>query len=310
MRISKTFGERKHVLPSDNPKKKYFFAYEGSETERLYFDGIKAIKNKLGINALLEIVPLLRSCCEAGWSHPIRLLSCLMEFLQQMQEGQYKISSIIEWTIDYLINENIVVGAGMSEDEIRRYLIEWFASKGELLPENTTASLEEIIEQVAASLQEKVPIYECVEKLKQHLKEQTVTYDPTYDCVCVIVDRDRQSFKEDQYDCVKNTCAKEGFQLYVTNPCFEFWLLLHFDEVFNLDLEKIKGNIKVTGKRRYTEDELRKLVNGYKKNNIQFPVFASRIDKAISNEKCFAEDLSVLKDSVGSNVGRLIAELR
>lgn len=96
MRISKTFGERKHVLVSDNPKKKYFFAYEGSETERLYFDGIRTIKEKLGIDALLEIVPILRSCNEEGWSHPIRVLSCLMEFLQQMQTGEYKISTAVK----------------------------------------------------------------------------------------------------------------------------------------------------------------------------------------------------------------------
>jgi hypothetical protein len=310
MRISKAFGERKHVLTSDNPKRKYFFAYEGSETERLYFDGIQANKDRLGIDVLLEIVPLLRSCNEAGWSHPIRLLSCLMEFLQQMEAGQYKISSIIEWTIDYLEGENILADANVSEDEIRSYLVGWFAEEGGVTQEDTVSSLDMIVEQVADSLQEKISICDCVENLKKYLTAQAITYDPSYDRVCVIVDRDKQSFKGDQYDCVMKTCMDEGFQLYVTNPCFEFWLLLHFDEVFALDMKKVKTNVRVTEKRKYTEDELRKLVPGYKKNNIQFQVFVSRIDKAISNEKHFAEDLSDLKDTVGSNVGKLITQLR
>lgn len=29
---------------------------------------------------------------------------------------------------------------------------------------------------------------------------------------------------------VLDKCNKMGFQFCVTNPCFEFWLLLHFDE--------------------------------------------------------------------------------
>lgn len=96
--------------------------------------------------------------------------------------------------------------------------------------------------------------------------------------------------------------SEEGFFLCVTNPCFEFWLLLHFDGVFDLDKAKLLENPKVTSKRRYAEDELRKISPGYRKNRYDAKKFMKRINKAIENEKSFCEDLEGLEYSVGSAI--------
>ena len=101
-----------------------------------------------------------------------------------------------------------------------------------------------------------------------------------------------------------------GFELYVTNPCFEFWLLLHFDEVFNLDKDKLLENPKITAKRRYVEHELRSLWPGYKKNSYRAERLMKNIDNAINNEKKFCEDIVGLENSIGSNIGKLISEMR
>ena len=93
-------------------------------------------------------------------------------------------------------------------------------------------------------------------------------------------------------------------------PCFEFWLLLHFDEVFQLDKQKLLDNPKVTAKRRYAENELRRIYPGYSKTRYYAEPFVRDIDKAIENEKEFCEDIEELKDSVGSNIGKLICEMR
>ena len=58
------------------------------------------------------------------------------------------------------------------------------------------------------------------------------------------------------------TYAKGFDRICLINPCFEFWLLLHFDGVFELDREKLLKNPKVTAKRRYVEQELRRLWPG------------------------------------------------
>lgn len=100
------------------------------------------------------------------------------------------------------------------------------------------------------------------------------------------------------------------FGLYVTNPCFEFWLLLHFDEVFELDREKLLNNPKVTAKRRYVEQELRRIWPGYKKSSYKAEELVKYIDHAIHNEKEFCEDVAELEKSIGSNIGKLIIDMR
>ena len=116
--------------------------------------------------------------------------------------------------------------------------------------------------------------------------------------------------ENNQYKYVLDKCNKMGFQFCVINPCFEFWLLLHFDEVFELDEEKLLNNSKVTAKRRYAENELRKIWPGYNKSSYHSEKLVKNIDKAIENEKKFCEDIEKLENSVGSNIGRLIQKMR
>ncbi len=66
MRIPKVFGERsetKRIIA-----KKYFLVYEGTQTEVQYFNGILDNRERLNINSLLEIIPILRSYNEEQWS--------------------------------------------------------------------------------------------------------------------------------------------------------------------------------------------------------------------------------------------------
>ena len=86
--------------------------------------------------------------------------------------------------------------------------------------------------------------------------------------------------------------------------------MLHFDEVFDLDEEKLLKNPRATAKRRYAEDELRKICPRYNKSSYHAEVLVRNIDKAIENEKKFCEDIEKLECSVGSNIGKLIKEMR
>lgn len=96
----------------------------------------------------------------------------------------------------------------------------------------------------------------------------------------------------------------------MSNPNFEFWLLLHFDEVLGIDREKLLENPKIDKKKRFVVVELCKLVPGYRKNKIMFSEFLCRIDNAIQNEKQFTETLVELKTQIGSNIGLLIQEIK
>lgn len=60
MRESRTFAERTKVLNSDEAIKKYFLVYEGSDTEVIYFDAIRSLREDIGINPLIVVYLLGR----------------------------------------------------------------------------------------------------------------------------------------------------------------------------------------------------------------------------------------------------------
>ncbi|MGM9942228.1 MAG: RloB domain-containing protein [Bulleidia sp.] len=86
-------------------------------------------------------------------------------------------------------------------------------------------------------------------------------YEEGFDKICFIVDRDRDSFvlheKNNQYTYVIDRCTENVFWLYMRNTCFEIWLLLHFNDLISLDSQKLFKNSRVSGSRRYIEQEIR-----------------------------------------------------
>lgn len=164
------------------------------------------------------------------------------------------------------------------------------------------------MEQVCKEKLEKTP--EDIIDIPEIIKFGDLSYEEDFDEICLIVDRDKESFIESQYEYVKEKCSEKGFRFCVTNPCFEFWLLMHSEKVFDLNQEKLLENPKITSKRRYAEDELHKIYPSYKKSNYKAEEFVENIDTAIKNEKEFCEDVEGLKDSIGSNIGFLIEDMR
>lgn len=115
-----------------------------------------------------------------------------------------------------------------------------------------------------------------MKNVEDMLKKYEITFDREIDFMCLVVDRDPNSFKEWQFDEVLNTCNERGFKFLLSNPNFEFWLLLHFDEVLSLDKEKLLENEKINpGAKisvRFLPNELRKHLGKYKKNRYDVEV--------------------------------------
>ena len=53
------------------------------------------------------------------------------------------------------------------------------------------------------------------------------------DQLWVVIDRDSQSWKPRMMASVARECKRKKYYLAVSNPCFEIWLLLHFEDVPN-----------------------------------------------------------------------------
>ncbi|MDE7267343.1 MAG: RloB family protein [Lachnospiraceae bacterium] len=314
MRERRTFAERAKVLKSDETKRKFFLVYEGASTEVLYFDALKTKREDVGISPLIELVPIIRSYSEDGWSNPKKILDRVIENLEEDKTGRFTYESLLNRIMNYFYDEEILTTSKVQASAVWNLMQD--ACKNMLGKSLSceVSNLEDDCNFIIEYLNQESDIENIVIDISEIIKSTVITYAEGFDKVCLIVDRDKESFlaapANNQYEYVLKKCKEKGFGFYVTNPCFEFWLLLHFEQVFELDKNKLLENSKVTTKRRYTEHELRKFLKGYTKSNYDAELLIEKIDTAIKNAEMFCNDIQRLQDEVGSNLGDLITYLR
>ena len=154
-----------------------------------------------------------------------------------------------------------------------------------------------------------------LERLEKFINENDHLYEFSKhkeDEFWIVIDVDDHiaSSKINEFKIVLQQCLAKGIQFAVTNPCFEFWLLMHFEDVRELNDKQLLENPLVTSKRRYTEQELRNRLPKYEKSRYDALTLVKNIDIAIKNEKRYCEDLEKLESAIGSNIGLLICEMR
>lgn len=314
MRESRTFTERTRVFLSDKTLKKYFLVYEGSDTEVLYFDAVNDMRENIGINPLIELVPIIRSYSEEGWSNPKKILDRIIKNLEESKTNCLSYETLLNRIMDCFYELKIITASKIQARSMWKTMCRICNEKLGKTLGSDVEDLEYACNVILTKLKDEYEPVRVVSDISNLIKEGDLTYAEGFDKICLIVDRDRESFisapNNNQYDYVVQKCAEKKFGLYITNPCFEFWLLLHFDKVFELDRNKLLENPKVTAKRRYVEQELRRIYPGYGKSSYDAAAIVTYIDKAIENEKEFCEDVTMLENEVGSNLGRLIEEMR
>lgn len=313
MRESRTFAERTKISETDRTAKKYFLVYEGSDTEKIYFNAVNSARTKIGINPLIELIPIIRSHSEEGWSNPKKILDRIIKDIEESKTGLISYETMLNRIMDYFSEEKIFGSENSAKTiwDILKFICENKLCK-QLSDKAQNVETECIM--ILSQLNNELKTENIILDISEVIKNGGITYADDIDKICLIVDRDRKSFisthGNNQYEYVMNKCKEMNFGFYVTNPCFEFWLLLHFDEVFTLDQSKMLDNPKVTAKRNYAEDELKKVIPNYKKARYNAGSLVECIDKAIENEKKFCEDIEKLECSIGSNLGKLIDEMR
>lgn len=314
MREKRNFGERSKVLSSDEPHKKYFLVFEGDATERIYFEAVDENKSELGISALVELVPISRSYSERGWSNPKKLLDGLMTTLKESGKDTIKYRVLMDSITDYFDDQNFFDKDESQQEDFVNKLKNFFTTilKVNLETRVKKSELEKICSRAIKYLRKFYSFENFVVNIKQIVSPIGLSYAEEFDKICFIIDRDRKSFTEEQYLTVLQECRKHKFGFYLSNPCFEFWLFLHFSQAISLtDEEKqnFLSNTKI-GRQTYAEKKLREAFPHYKKNKYDTSVLMTKIDIAINSEKRFCEDEETLKDVIGSRVGILISEMR
>ena len=305
MRVKRTFGERTSFFDHPQEEKiKYIVAYEGQETEVQYFNGLIDNKREIGVKNIIDILPLLRGVLHASTSHPQRNLEFLVSHLEQYSTAR----TIIEKMVDYC-EENSCCGLyslSELEDNFKTTFRELYPdiSLDTHLPQS-----QEVITALAGRCSASAMLAKSIPKINAYIQDQEITYIPGYDQICLIVDRDKGNFSTEQYEEVRKQCDTHTIRLFVSNPTFEFWLLLHSENVFAYSSSELLEN-KKAGDKRELERILTTVFDGYSKSDIKFSEkFSPHIRMAINQARQFCEDVGPLESALGTNIGILMDEL-
>ena len=241
-------------------KKKYIFVFEGEKTEKQYFEGIYNYKDDLGIDSLIDIEILERY--DETMSNQLSVVKSLDDYIKQtllMQKNQ----KIIKEEIITIINSSDIEEYGI-KDKILKLLNEYIVDNNY---EKNIYNFINAVNNIILDSEQNIDILiDDIKALKERLE-----YDHQIDEVCIIIDRDKGSFKQSQYNEVVTICKENNYNLGISNPCFEFWLLLHLSNCKEYDIEDIGINRKVSKSKRFLERKLADKLNGsYNKSNIKF----------------------------------------
>ena len=285
-------------------KKRYYLVFEGARTEPRYFSILE--RNRF-YDRRVRTIRLKKGPEESHESNPSRLVNLLMDYVDFLHGVRYSTRLFINNVLDYLQQKNII-DAYSDEKEIKGHFVEL---RGRLIAENA-ADEENILN---SELAEAVATEYFSSVLGTQIPLELGGYHDPFYCenleeeFCLIVDRDEKSFNENQVQTVFEICNQRGFRLIITNPCFELWLLLHFD----IPKETIIA-------RCYQQGGLKEELRKYSRINeapVEGDEFKHNVDKARQKLREYAQDIEILKrptssgsDCIGSNIGYLIDDLK
>lgn len=288
-------------------RSKYIFAFEGYRTEVSYFSGLAENRGIAGINGLVGICVLQREEIDSGCSDPLSMLESLKDNILAMERGRHTVGTMRESVLNEV---GMTLGLGRSDEALCRFA------------DRLTERLSGLSDGDGTIDDQDRAVELCRAQMKEFFGRDMVlaipepgTYDPEVDRVCVLIDRDRDNHSPQVIDGFVKGCRDAGYEPYICNPCFEFWLMLHFDSVYKVDRRMLEQNPMI-GDRRFTEVELDRILKDvnpdyrYDKTELDPLMFMHRIGEAVENSRTFCNDIRCLKHEVGTNLGRLFEDLR
>jgi hypothetical protein len=154
-------------------------------------------------------------------------------------------------------------------------------------------------------------LLELINEKKKELKKDG-KYDKVIDQFVIVFDRD--SFeKEDDFFKFLNLASTDNI-LTITSPCFEIWLILHYEnaicEYIEKDRQQIFENAKVSNAHTFMSRLFSEVSGMNPKSGLSFVKLKDYVDLAIKQEKELQHDNYKLASDIGSNVGILIEQMR
>ena len=193
MRINKKFAtSRQSEIKTYRPK--YFIASEGSNSEPMYFEGL----NDSVISENITIINILRDYASNCNSHPSFIIKMIKEFILNVVSDEITVLELKN-KIDNCIREN---NYDINIEDIHNEMLLLYKDDNYRIKNKDLNNLflnlfkSEIYKDLAINF----PLY---------FESQNVTYSKTTDKLNMVIDRDKQNFKDNQYDEVINFCKKK-----------------------------------------------------------------------------------------------------
>lgn len=152
-------------------------------------------------------------------------------------------------------------------------------------------------------------LIEYANKLKS---KRDINFDKKHDKMIVIFDADIFEFKSNRYDEILKKGKETNNILGVTNPSFEFFLLLHFEGALETDIlgfEKEFLKEENLNSRGYAYRKLFEKTGMNSKKNPEIGKLADNISIAIKQEKSINQDIECCKGRLTSNIGKIVESI-
>lgn len=277
-RLTSTAFDREDEENKITPKRMIILSVEGDETERTYFQHLNT-----HLDSTLIKIEVLRHKRGDGYSDPRHVIDLLTEYVDLKQD-----SLLPREVLEAFIQK-------YSEETITAYL-----NSDKNLPSDIKSAISEELVKLGIDIE-----------YRRYLQ----TFDKDTDCFAVLLDRDCGNHSKKLMEDCFTLCQENGYDYFVTNPCFEFWLLLHLcnvnDEFTEDDLLRFKENPKVSHQHTMISYEVSIRAHHAKRigidrfNEYYFP----NLWRVLQNIKNFKTSYPDILDDLGSNLPKLFSEL-
>ena len=280
-RLSSKAYDREMPHDQISPKKIYFISVEGVSTEVEYLQGLSDYRTELGINTLVNI-EVLRRKTKDGYSAPDQVVELLEEYLNLREVGD-----------DFFSDIPAEIKNDFTPDFIKSYLE---------APDNISSKKRTEFELALRKIG-----YDLA--YRKYLSKYTKGFDE----FCILIDRDEGSHSADEMLFILRYCEANNYRCFITNPCFEFWLLLHFSDVleeYSDRLDLIRENKKISNAHTFVSYELSQKAHHGKKGLAFREKYLPHIEEAVIRASKFASDNESLLSDIGCNIWKLIKEMQ
>lgn len=280
-RLTSPMFERELEADKIRASKIFFLSVEGNLTEKEYFEKISAYRTQLGINAKVNIEVLCRSMSDTN-SAPVHVIELLEEYVNDVRG----------LTNDDIIDKiSPLFKSKYSKEFIKEYL------------ENPSNLPEEKKEEFLSELLLMGYDLNYIKYLSQYNGE---------DEFGIVIDRDSSTHSEkNMKDCIEH-CKEKNYLCFVSNPCFEFWLMMHLCDVkekYGDNLHDIECNAKVSKNHTFVSKEVWSFT-GHGKAHLNFEKnYLNNVTYAIKQSKTFETEVDRLINNIGTNIGSLIERM-